>query len=405
MKKIHIVFSIFFSIILFGFSENVLDKKNIILYKEQKEKKTINLLYNKSFSKSKILNNKWGKLSIFPPKLLAKSWILMDAKTGQVLIQNNANITFSEKNLPKFMLLYIIENELLQGNIQISDIIKVSSPISWTNEGSRMFILSNVKISVQDLIKEILQNSGNDSSLELAKYISGTTEEYINIMNHVVHNLKMQNTYFFKEKLFNLHNYSSAYDMALLAKALINKIDNNPNHFSKLLTNIYPNKLLFLYFSLCIFKNDPIKLFQYSLVSIEKMKNNPMKLICVVIGNSSIDKNITETKALLNYGFQFFKEKCIYKKNVLIKYVPISLGNQSHIPIGVPYNLILNLPKNYKKTSLKANLIIKKKLYAPISKGAKIGDIEILLNNKIIATIPAISLLSISRIGIWHKIF
>lgn len=166
----------------------------------------------------------WAAETMVPaaPQLAAKAWILMDANSGAVLTESNSDQRLPPASLTKLMTAYIATLEINRGRIKESDMVTVSEH-AWRTGGSRMFIKVGTQVSVGDLLHGIIIQSGNDASVALAEHIAGSEDAFADMMNTTAQKLGMQNTHFMDATgLPDPNHYSSAHDMAILARAIIN---------------------------------------------------------------------------------------------------------------------------------------------------------------------------------------
>src|SRR5690554_4685883 len=254
------------------------------------------------------------------PALAAKSYVLMDAATGQVLVEHNAHEALPPASLTKLMTAYIATKEIQNEQITEQDMVTVSEK-AWRTGGSRMFIDVGKQVSVDDLLHGIIIQSGNDASVAIAEHIAGSEEAFSSMMNAAAVRLQLDNTHFRNATGLPAEgHYSTAYDMAKLARAIIFE---DPEHYEIYAQKEFlwngikqPNRNLLLWRDKTVdgLKTGHTDEAGYCLVA--SAVRDDMRLISVVFGTTSEAARAAETQKLLTYGFRFFETKTFYKKGV-----------------------------------------------------------------------------------------
>lgn len=363
---------------------------------------------NVSPIKNTLVNN-WPELIPAEPTLEAQSYLLMDAKTGTIILTYKANKALPPASLTKLMLLYIAEQELKAGTISLTD--KVNVPvIAWATGGSRMFLKPHMSVSVKDLISGIIVDSGNDAAVTLAMHIAGTQDAFVAMMNQQAKKLGMNRTHF--NDVMGLpapNHYSTAKDLALLARAIITQFPEYYGWFNQKFFTFNGikqptfNKLLFVYPYADGLKTGSTGTAGYSLVSSAKLPNNPTRLISIVLGSKSPLASANNSKALFSYGFRFFNTKAIYLTNQTLEKVAAKNGTKKTIPVGVSHNLYVTYPI-VQQDKLNAHLDINDNLKAPITKGQSIGEVSVMLGGKTLTKTKAIALAENPKASWWQNI-
>lgn len=352
--------------------------------------------------------NEWPNLLPSQPILNAKSYLLMDANSGRVLLAYNANQRVAPASLTKLMLLYIAEKALKSGQIHLSD--KVTVPrVAWATGGSRMFLRPGMQVTVQQLIDGIIVDSGNDAAVTLATYIAGTQAAFTSLMNHEAKALGMTNTHF--TDVMGLpapYHYSSARDMAILARAIVTKFpqylgwyDQKSFKFNGIKQYNF-NKLLFIYQYADGLKTGSTDAAGYSLISTAKMPNRQLRLVGVVMGAPNPMASATQSKALLSFGFRFFKTQLMYTQGEIIKKIRVYMGKNKDVGVTVAQDLYATYPNNPGQ-KLAASLNIDKDIQAPITKGQKLGMVVIKLNGKVVNQAPVIAAEANPKGNFWRR--
>lgn len=343
------------------------------------------------------------------PNLNGKSYLLMDANTGTVIAADQPNERLAPASITKLMLLYIAEQSLAQGQIHLDDQVTVQ-PVAWATGGSRMFLKPGTQVSVRDLISGIIVDSGNDAAVTLALHIAGTQQAMVNMMNQQAAQLGMTNTHF--SDVMGLpapSHYSTAYDLALLGSAIVTQYPQYLSWYGQKWFSYNGikqpnfNKLLFIDPDAIGLKTGSTSTAGYSLVSAAKRTNNNMMLVGVVLDTPSGDDSAADSKALLTYGFNFFSTKKIYSAGQVLNSARVYAGQDKTTPIGVQNDLNVTLPSSL-LNSLSAKLTLNPQLTAPLTQNQTVGKVEILLNNQVIGSVPAVALKANPDGNWWRRI-
>lgn len=342
-----------------------------------------------------------------PPSIAAKSYILMDYDSNIILAQNNADTPVAPASITKIMTAYVVFSELEEGNINLSDLVTISKK-AWKTPGSRMFIKVNTKVSIEDLLQGMIIQSGNDASVALSEHIAGSEETFAALMNQHAQSLGMKNSNFLNSTgLPNLEHKTSARDLAILARALIEKF---PQYYKWYSTKEFTynnikqanrNKLLWRDNSVDGMKTGYTEDAGYCLVSSAKREN--MRLISVVLGTKSVNARAQESQKLLNFGFRFYESHVIYPTAKALKNVRIFKGSQEQLPVGVAKEIAVTIPRGQYK-NLKPAMNINTPIEAPITKGTVLGQVEVKLEGKVLSSSPLIALKTIEEGSIWQYV-
>ncbi|AGH82064.1 serine-type D-Ala-D-Ala carboxypeptidase [Psychromonas sp. CNPT3] len=344
------------------------------------------------------------------PVIAAKAYLLVDFDSGKVLAENNSQKILAPASLTKMMTSYIIGNELKVGNIHRDDKVLISEK-AWSKnfpESSKMFIEVGKEVSVDDLNHGIIIQSGNDACVAMAEYIAGSEGAFVDLMNSWAIQLGMNNTHFMNSHGLNAKDhYTTAQDMATLAKALIRDLPEEYKLYSKKSFKYngieqYNRNGLLWDKSLNVdgLKTGHTDAAGYSLVS--SAVKGDMRLISVVMGTRSSTARNVESKKILNWGFRFFETLTPYHAGDKLANERIWMGTQETINLGVNVDTTLVLPRGQSK-NLNADFVIDKELRAPITKGQVVGQVNYSLDDKNIASYDLIALESIDEGGIFSR--
>ncbi|MCQ4321901.1 D-alanyl-D-alanine carboxypeptidase family protein [Stutzerimonas stutzeri] len=343
-----------------------------------------------------------------PPQLAARSYVLMDAASGKVLVENAGDERLPPASLTKLMTAYIATLEIKKGQISESDLVTVSEK-AWRTGGSRMFIQVNTQVSVDDLLHGIIIQSGNDASVAMAEHIAGSEEAFADLMNSTAQRLGMTNTHFMNSTgLPHPDHYSSAADMAKLARAIIYE---DPAHYGIYAQKEFfwnnikqPNRNLLLWRDKTVdgLKTGHTEEAGYCLVA--SAVRDDMRLITAVFGASSEQARAAETQKLLTYGFRFFETKTFYQKGVELAQSRVWKGQQDQVSAGLANDLTMTLPRG-QMNKLQAGLTFNPELTAPIQQGDVIGKVELSLDGEVLQSTDLIALQAVEEGGLFSRLW
>jgi len=319
------------------------------------------------------------------PKLAAKSYILQDFNSGKIIAEKNSMNRIEPASLTKMMSNYVIENELEMGNIQLTDEVKISEK-AWKMPGSRMFIEVNSKVSVEDLLKGIIIQSGNDATVAMAEYIAGSEESFVSLMNQYARKIGMNSTHFVNATgLPHEDHYTTAEDLAILVRAIIQDF---PEHYAWYSEKVFTyngikqynrNKLLWQDKYVDGVKTGHTESAGYCLAS-SALKGD-MRLIAVVLGTNSERARATESQKLLTFGFRFYETHRLYEADVKLTTAQVWKGEAEQFDLGLKDDLWVTIPRGEYKT-LKATMSLDSRIVAPVTKGGVFGTVNVDLAGK-----------------------
>lgn len=341
-----------------------------------------------------------------PPEINATSFLLIDATSNKVLVEHDAHEQKPPASLTKIMTSYLAEQEIAAGRISETDEVLVSVN-AWRTGGSKMFIREGTKVTVADLILGIVVQSGNDASIALAEHIAGSESAFANMMNQQAAMLGMSNTHFNNATgLPSADHFSSAWDLALLTRDLINRF---PEHYSLYSRRAYiyngieqpnRNKLLWRDKTVDGVKTGFTNKAGYCLVS--SAVRQGMRLISVVMGTDSDSARMRESQKLLSYGFRYFETQTLYEPGIVLKEKDVYYGELEKVGVGVEASVVATFPRGYYK-SIEAELKIEKLLEAPLSKGDEVGELKLRLHDEVIYTAPLVVLEDVTQAGVFGR--
>lgn len=340
------------------------------------------------------------------PQLAAAGYVLMDTSTGKVLAQKNMTQRMEPASLTKMMTLYLTFQALESGQIHLTDDVRISKK-AWRMTGSRMFLKVGSQVNVEQLIRGVIVASGNDACVALAQYVAGTEPTFAQLMNQMAAKLGMKDTHYVDSTgMPDPKHYSTPYDMALLARALVKDFPNYYHYFNeKWITynNIRQpnrNRLLWRDPSVDGLKTGHTDQAGYCLVA--SAQRNNMRLVSVVMGAPSDGIRASNTAALLNYGFRFYKAYQLFSADQPLKQSRVWLGKEKFVNLGLKEPLSVTIPTS-DYSQLKATMSLDSRLTAPITAGKSYGNVTVMLNKQVIACVPLVALQDNPKAGFFSR--
>lgn len=379
-------------------------------------------MLNKSFSLSLLillctLANPFAAAKQFlpdAPNVDAKAWILVDANTGYVIAEQNADDTLPPASLAKMMTTYITSKEIAENRLKEDDLVVISDN-AWElggakTDGSTMFLSPRSKVPVIDLMRGVIIQSGNDAAISLAEHISGGETAFSDNMNYQAELMGMTNTYYMNATGLPAEGMvTSARDLTILAKAIINE---HPEYYSIYSEKYFShnninqpnrNRLLWRDSSIDGLKTGHTEAAGYCLVASSKRRG--MRLISAVLGAKSDDARARESQKLFSYGFRHFETKKIYSAGELIKEnAALWYGEEDFLNLTVENDITLTYPKGEKK-NLSAQITVDNEISAPITAGQVLGSLEITLDGKTMTQVPLVAEKDIAEAGFFSRFF
>ena len=343
-----------------------------------------------------------------PPQLAAEGYLLIDASTGKILVDHNSKQRLPPASLTKIMTSYVAAGAIEQGTIGLKDSVDVSIK-AWKMEGSRMFIQEGTQVLVENLLRGIIIQSGNDASVAIAEHIAGSEESFVDVMNQRAARLGMMDTHFMNVTgLPNEDHYTTASDLAKLTIALI---ENFPGHYSLYSEKYFTyndirqanrNSLLWRDNSVDGVKTGHTNAAGYCLVA--SAERDGMRLVSVVMGAGSERARATESQKLLTYGFRYFETVPLYVGSESLSKVRIWGGSHGSINLGLAEDALVTIPRGARE-NLAAHMDITNQIHAPLSKGQKLGTLTVLMDDETILNEPLIALNAVAEAGFFSSLW
>ena len=344
------------------------------------------------------------------PSIAASSFVLQDFHSGKVLAENNADSKLAPASLTKILSVYVVFNEIKKGNLKLDDKVTISQN-AWNTGGSKMFVKVNDQVRVEDLLKGVIIQSGNDASVALAEHVAGNEATFAELMNQHAARLGMINSHFENsDGLPSDGHYTTARDLAILTTALIKEYPEFYPWFSQKeftynkITQKNRNMLLSRDESVDGVKTGHTEEAGYCLVA--SALRNGMRLISVVMGTESENARANENQSLLNYGYRFFESHRLYegKKPIQEQESRIWKGDSKTVPVGLTEDLYVTIPRG-RYTDLKGTLNIDAKIIAPVKVGDKLGSVTVNYKNQAVATKNLVALKNVEKGGIFRQLY
>jgi D-alanyl-D-alanine carboxypeptidase (penicillin-binding protein 5/6) len=341
------------------------------------------------------------------PSIDAGAYFLQDYYSGRVLAEGNADESMEPASLTKMMTVYVAFKELQDGNISLDDVVRISEK-AWRTQGSRMFVEVGDQVTVEELLKGIIIQSGNDASVALAEFIAGDERAFAQLMNQYAGELGMTKTQFVNATgLPDPNEYTTARDMAALARALIHDF---PNYYKwhairkyeyNGITQYNRNKLLWRDPSVDGLKTGHTSSAGYCLVA--SAERDDMRLVSVVMGSQSENTRAQQSQALLNYGFRFYETHRLYGADESLADARVWQGAVPEVQLGLQRDLYITVPRG-QYDNLDGKMEIDAKIIAPITKGEVLGTATISLGKEQIAQQPLVALNSVGEGSLWQRL-
>jgi len=343
-----------------------------------------------------------------PPTIAASAYILQDYHTGKILAESNADSKLAPASLTKIMTVYVVFREISNGHLHLDDFVTISQKAREAS-GSRMFVDVNERVKVEDLLKGVIIQSGNDASIALAEHIAGDEATFADMMNQHAARLGMVNSHFKNSDGLPIEDhYTSAHDLAILTRALIKEFPEYYRWFSQKeftynkITQHNRNQLLWRDESVDGVKTGFTDDAGYCLVASAVREN--MRLISVVMGTKSANARTNENQSLLNYGFRFFEAHRLYQGKTGLSDVRVWKGETQKLQLGLAEDLYVIIPRRH-YNDLKVVMNVDNKITAPIKEGDKLGAVSVTFKNESVVNKDLIALQSVNQGGIISRLY
>ena len=338
-----------------------------------------------------------------PPSIIGRSWMVGDLSTGQILATHKADERIEPASLTKLMTSYVVFGALREKKLSLGQQVPVSVR-AWKAPGSRMFIEPRRPVTVDELIRGMEVQSGNDATIALAEAVAGSEDLFAQLMNREAARIGMKNTSFVNATgLPDARHYSTAADLYKLSAALIRDFPaeyaqyyaQKEFRYNKI-TQPNRNRLLWLDATVDGVKTGHTEAAGYCLIA--SSKRGSRRLLSVLLGGTSEAGRAQESLKLLNWGYQFFDSVKLYGANDSVKAVRVWKGAANEVKVGSPSELLVTVPKG-EADKLKAELVSQQPLIAPLAKGQAVGTLRVSFEGKPYAEYPLVALESVAAAG------
>lgn len=343
------------------------------------------------------------------PEVAASSYILIDAATGHVIMEKNSTESLPPASLTKIMTAYVAEYEIDSGNLTLDDQVFISEK-AWRTQGSKTFVDVNSYVRVEDLLRGIIIQSGNDASVAMAEHIAGSEEAFADLMNQHARRLGMSGSYFINSSGLDdtgETNLMSARDLAILARV---KIVEHPTHYRMYaereftfngITQANRNTLLFRDNTVDGMKTGWTTPAGYCLVA--SAQRDGMRLISVVMGTASEEARAVETQKLLSYGFRFFETHKLYDAGESLDSLRVWSAKENTVEVGMAEEVLLTIPRG-RAGELVATLNTGETLRGAIEQGQVLGTVDIMLGEDVLYSGNVVALQAVERGGLFKRL-
>ncbi|MEM7401145.1 MAG: D-alanyl-D-alanine carboxypeptidase family protein, partial [Pseudomonadota bacterium] len=335
------------------------------------------------------------------------SYVLMDFGSGAILADYNSNLRVDPASITKIMTAYIVYQSLAAGDITLTDQVEISE-YAWRSIGSRMFVEVGDKIILEDLMLGLIIQSGNDASIALAEHVAGTEQAFADVMNAQAKRLGMKDSHFVNATgLPDVEHYTTAYDVALLSRAMINEYPEEYKTYAQKeytfndIKQYNRNRLLWRDSAVDGIKTGHTEAAGYCLAA--SAVKNDMRLISVVMGTASDKARTVNSQALLNYGFRYYESHKLYKAGEKLTEQRMWKGENKLIQLGLDEDLYVTIPRG-RYDELKASMDVDTKIIAPIEQGDQVGIVKVTLKDEDYLEAPLVALQSNPKGGLWRRI-
>lgn len=345
--------------------------------------------------------------SLPPPTIAARSWLLMDATSGQILASQDPDMRVEPASLTKIMTAYLAFSAVRDKRLDLNQTVNVSVN-AWKVDGdsSKMFIEPSTPVRVQDLLYGLIVQSGNDAAVALAEAVAGTEAAFADLMNREAQRMGMKNTrYANPHGLPHPNNYSTARDLSILATRLIAdfpelyKIYSTKSFTYNRITQPNRNRLLWLDPTVDGMKTGHTQAAGYCLIATAKRpngKNGDRRLLSVVLGTESDSMRAQESQKLLNWGFLNFDTYKVYSKGQAVVTPTVWKGSLNAVPLGFNRDVYVTLPRG---ANLQLKPVVERTdpLVAPLNQYARVGTLKLMAGDKVVNTLPLLALEQVNQ--------
>jgi len=347
------------------------------------------------------------------PTIAAKSWLLLDMTSGQIIASQDPNARIEPASLTKIMTAYLVFQAVRDKKLELNQKVNVSVK-AWKvdSSSSKMFIDPATPVSINDLLYGLMVQSGNDAAVALAEAVAGDEGTFVTLMNREAQRMGLTNTHFANPHgLPSPENYSTAQDLSVLAKRVIAdypdfyKIDSVKSFTYNKITQPNRNRLLWLDPTVDGMKTGHTEAAGFCMIASAKRPNGgngERRLISVVLGTASDGARTAESQKLLNWGFQNFDTVKLYSKGQVIDTPEIWKGALNKVKIGFTQDVLVTVPKGVAQ-KMKPQLERKDPLVAPLAENTRVGSVKMMVDGKPLLELPVLTLEPVGQASIFGR--
>ncbi len=348
-----------------------------------------------------------------PPTLTADSYVLMDYQTGELLAHKNMHERLSPASLTKMMTAYVVDAALASGKVHWDDQVYVSKH-AWkkggaVTDGSTSFLKLHQRYPLSKVYNGMIVQSGNDAAIALAEHVAGSEGAFVQLMNDYAQRLGMHGTHFENASGYpHPDHYTTAYDLALLARAIISDF---PQYYGIYKVRSYTisgikqgNRNLLLYRDPSVDGLKTGSTAEAGFCLVASALRNGQRMIAVVMKTKSLGDAANQDEALLNYGFSFFSSHTLYTPGRALATPRLWEGTVNQLPVGVAQTVEVTLPRG-RFRDLKTAMNLPATLIAPFRKGETVGTLTVSLDGKALMSAPLVALADAPQAGLFGRLY
>ncbi len=346
------------------------------------------------------------------PEVAARAYLLVDVTANQVLLEKDADIPVEPASLTKLMTGYLVFDALKSKKIALDQAMPVSHK-AWKMPGSRMFIDPKMQVPVDDLIKGMIVQSGNDATMALAEAVGGTSERFVQLMNEQAKALGLANTsYRNPEGLTEAGHTTTARDLALLSTRLLRDFPEYMHYYSikkyryqgtPVSNDTNRNQLLFRDPTVDGLKTGHTSAAGYCMVTTAKRDfpnlSGGRRVLAIVLGASSENARANESQKLLNWAYTAYEGVKLFDANQAVVAPTVWKGKDSTVKLGRPEAIVVAVPSG-SAAKIKTDIARPDPLVAPFTKGQPVGTLKIMLGEQQLTSVPLVVLESVEQAGV-----
>ena len=346
------------------------------------------------------------------PEVAARAYLLVDVTANQVLLEKDADIPVEPASLTKLMTGYLVFDALKSKKIALNQAMPVSHK-AWKMPGSRMFIDPKMQVPVDDLIKGMIVQSGNDATMALAEAVGGTSERFVQLMNEQAKALGLANTsYRNPEGLTEAGHTTTARDLALLSTRLLRDFPEYMHYYSikkyryqgtPVSNDTNRNQLLFRDPTVDGLKTGHTSAAGYCMVTTAKRDfpnlSGGRRVLAIVLGASSENARANESQKLLNWAYTAYEGVKLFDANQAVVAPTVWKGKDSTVKLGRPEAIVVAVPSG-SAAKIKTDIARPDPLVAPFTKGQPVGTLKIMLGEQQLTSVPLVVLESVEQAGV-----